>query len=62
VAGSDVGGHIRRQLSNQVCKLLGGDCARERGGKEDKPGFVRELVIDLDKPDVATVYMIAGET
>jgi hypothetical protein len=32
------------------------------GGKEDKPGFGRELVIDLDKPDVATVYLIASET
>jgi hypothetical protein len=32
------------------------------GGQELKDGFSRELVIDLDKPDVATVYLIASET
>jgi hypothetical protein len=32
------------------------------GGQEDKNGFHRELVIDLDKPEVATVYLIASET
>jgi hypothetical protein len=32
------------------------------GGQELKNGFSRELVIDLDKPGVATVYLIASET
>jgi hypothetical protein len=32
------------------------------GGQELKDGFSRELVIDLDKPGVATVYLIASET
>lgn len=32
------------------------------GGRDERPGFGRELVIDLDKPDVATVYLVASET
>ncbi len=32
------------------------------GGQELKDGVSRELVIDLDKPGVATVYLIASET
>jgi hypothetical protein len=32
------------------------------GGQELKDGFSRELVIDLDKPRVATVYLTASET
>jgi hypothetical protein len=32
------------------------------GGKDDKPGFGRELVIDLDTPDIAKVYLVASET
>jgi hypothetical protein len=33
------------------------------GGKDDTTaGLGRTLVIDLDKPDVATVYLVASET
>ena len=32
------------------------------GGEEYKGNFARWLVIDLDQPKVATVYVIASET
>jgi hypothetical protein len=32
------------------------------GGKDDTGGFGRWLVIDLDRPGVATAYLIASET
>ena len=32
------------------------------GGKDDSGSVGREMVIDLDTPGVATVYMIASET
>jgi hypothetical protein len=55
VAGSDVGGQIRRQMGNQACKVLGGEC-RTGGHARPRASFGRLRAQAAAKPPKETFH------